>query len=778
MADGNRTAPYTQPSDPTPSTPRATAPEIQESPRGQKPAPSPESPRAPVSPRAGFAVGDMVEGNFKNEGLWYVGVIRSKTGGNYNIAYNDGDYETNVPPSRIRTVGSATPAPEVVEPVPEPPKQAEQHSAQEDPKFSIGIRVEGRFGGGDEWFPGTVDDVKSGPRYSIRYDDGDYEADVEEKFVRSLVSAPSSNQSADTQKPVSDHAPASNAFEVNDRVLARYRGMQREYPGIISRVNWGTNTYDINYDDGEREMNVSAELIRRHSPVVIAATETPTPLFEKGTKVLANYKEYGTYYPATIMKVTPTMTATSTILYYDVIYDFGETESVPESCLRSEAPDSDDIPIESRVSVNYNNSGKWLNGTVHSKHDSGYVIHLDDGTVEQNVSPDCIKLLSTSPEPSASKYKIGDAVLANYRQKGTFLPAEITRVNRNNTYDITYNDNKVEYEVSATNIRALEATPPPAPLASAKEEATMTPKTAARKGLGVGWSLVKTAFLKPPAGGGGDNAPLSVNQPVIARYRRQPEWIPGTVIAKRLAGKAFDILYESGEKEYGVPREYIRSLENSTVDATADAPPEKYPEYKVHDKVYGRYLGKGKWYPGVVVYVRKFDGSYDVEYDLPFTPYHDIEKKVKPQYLKYREEEPVVTVPTGTVSEASTEPPQQREQEGENNRQHQSTPHENGSSSSKNVTFSGVDKIKQIEANEEASPTSTGVAATGEKGFDDDLDDFLANLSDDGVDDLDYGGLRTEKAVMLDENELGTEEVGGIENEEEGEEGYYDDFES
>ena len=45
------------------------------------------------------------------------------------------------------------------------------------------------------------------------------------------------------------------------KVEARYRGKSRYYPGKISRDN-RDGTYDINYDDGEREMGVREELIR------------------------------------------------------------------------------------------------------------------------------------------------------------------------------------------------------------------------------------------------------------------------------------------------------------------------------------------------------------------------------------------------------------------------------------------------------------------------------------------------------------------------------------
>jgi len=45
------------------------------------------------------------------------------------------------------------------------------------------------------------------------------------------------------------------------KVEARYRGKARYYPGVIKRVN-RDGTYDVDYDDGEKEMFIAAELVR------------------------------------------------------------------------------------------------------------------------------------------------------------------------------------------------------------------------------------------------------------------------------------------------------------------------------------------------------------------------------------------------------------------------------------------------------------------------------------------------------------------------------------
>ena len=49
-------------------------------------------------------------------------------------------------------------------------------------------------------------------------------------------------------------------MKVGDRVEARYRGRARAYPGRIAREN-GDGTYDVEYDNGDKEQGVAADLI-------------------------------------------------------------------------------------------------------------------------------------------------------------------------------------------------------------------------------------------------------------------------------------------------------------------------------------------------------------------------------------------------------------------------------------------------------------------------------------------------------------------------------------
>ena len=54
-----------------------------------------------------FAVGDAVEANYGGEGHWYPGRVASVTSDIYEIAYDDGEAESGVPPANVRRAASA-----------------------------------------------------------------------------------------------------------------------------------------------------------------------------------------------------------------------------------------------------------------------------------------------------------------------------------------------------------------------------------------------------------------------------------------------------------------------------------------------------------------------------------------------------------------------------------------------------------------------------------------------------------------------------------------------
>ncbi|GLE01588.1 hypothetical protein PINS_up010418 [Pythium insidiosum] len=81
-------------------------------------------------------------------------------------------------------------------------------------------------------------------------------------------------------------------------------------------------------------------------------------------------------------------------------------------------------------------------------------------------------------------------------------------------------------------------------------------------------------------------------------------WYPGVIEAAHgdatTSTMTFDVLYDDGEREYGVIEEYLRTHQQGTIC--------------VGTRVFGRYAGGDEWYPGKILEVLD-DGTFTIEYD-------------------------------------------------------------------------------------------------------------------------------------------------------------------
>jgi hypothetical protein len=101
----------------------------------------------------------------------------------------------------------AAPAPEAPAPAPAPPAptsptsptgysddaedfEDDESDAEDEAAIGVGVQVEARFGGEEDWYPGTVKAVNADGTYQIAYDDGDEEDSVAPEYVRLRPSSP------------------------------------------------------------------------------------------------------------------------------------------------------------------------------------------------------------------------------------------------------------------------------------------------------------------------------------------------------------------------------------------------------------------------------------------------------------------------------------------------------------------------------------------------------------------------------------------------------------
>mmetsp|Transcript_13756 Transcript_13756/g.14327 ORF Transcript_13756/g.14327 Transcript_13756/m.14327 type:complete len:855 (+) Transcript_13756:710-3274(+) len=243
-------------------------------------------------------------------------------------------------------------------------------------KYQVGDSVEGNYQGGGSWYPGIIIGI-IGNKYRVRYQDGDEEGNIIEDNIRLrekdktsnsiLVSNPSplpekistSSEKIDQNENIPIYLP-------NDKVECRYRGKAKYYPGKIDTVNMD-GTYNINYDDGEYEVNVSYIYIKKlggdnNNFTSSSLPSQPQPQFQLQSSQNNNNNNSGNDSPDQFA-----------------------------SQLNSPYPL---YAVGNHIEGNYKSKGKWYPGKIGYvvNHGEAYTIEYDDGLIEENVKPINIKL--------------------------------------------------------------------------------------------------------------------------------------------------------------------------------------------------------------------------------------------------------------------------------------------------------------------------------------------------------------------------------------------------
>ena len=226
--------------------------------------------------------------------------------------------------------------------------------------FGVGDAVQCRYRGRSKFYPGVIAGAHDDGTYDINYDDGEQEMHVLAAFVKG------------------------REFPVGTKVDSRYRGHSKFYPAVVA-AHHDDGTYDIDYDDGEHEANVSAEFIRHRTVLItaeqlVAATDDAPPVFSVGARVDTRYRGRSKYYPGAVAAVHDDGT-------YDIDYDDGEQEKhvVPELIRAQKEPASpgknkSDVPaaatapsfaIGARVDTRYRGKSNLYPGVVAADQEDG-----------------------------------------------------------------------------------------------------------------------------------------------------------------------------------------------------------------------------------------------------------------------------------------------------------------------------------------------------------------------------------------------------------------------
>jgi len=217
-----------------------------------------------------FAVGNKVEACFGGRSAWYPGEVTAinEGGTSYAVNYDDGDVERAVKREHLRhrlgsegssrggqgaivNDGPATSSSTLARTLPAPSAAgAFDSSSDRTPTakteatttiaalFTVGQKVEARFGGKAKWYGAVVKEAHDDGTYTLHYDDGDKESSVPEDLI---CPAPGPQ--------------LAGIFRSGQRVQGRFGGKNKFYNGTVLR-DQGDGTYAVKYDDGDVENEV------------------------------------------------------------------------------------------------------------------------------------------------------------------------------------------------------------------------------------------------------------------------------------------------------------------------------------------------------------------------------------------------------------------------------------------------------------------------------------------------------------------------------------------
>jgi hypothetical protein len=348
----------------------------------------------------------------------------------------------------------------------------------------------------------------------------------------------------DISKP--DHMAVGAAIE------ARCKGKSKFYPGKIIRSRFD-GLFDILYDDGERELGVSKDLIRLKQSALNEGTE-------KNTKQSTPLKSVTfTRNSTDTSNALKRINSNSKRVSAGVSDDEGNNQEKCTALLT-------ELKVGDAVEARYRGKSKLYPGKItRCRFDGSFDILYDDGERELGVGKDLIKAKKdithcVKEEPPEEvdnldglttvivppSLKVGDAVEARYRGESNFFPGKIIQKHPNGSYDILYDDGDQEMGVKIDLIKRRN------------EESSYSSTSKSNKQRR--HSFEGDIMIENPTS---DVVRFRLGASVQARYKGDHKYFVGKIIKCRHDG-SFDILYEDGDQEKGVSGDLIRAIDTST----------------------------------------------------------------------------------------------------------------------------------------------------------------------------------------------------------------------
>lgn len=405
-------------------------------------------------------------------------------------------------------------------------------------------------------------------------------------------------------------------LQVGDRVQGRFHAGKVWVDGKVIGVNTEEAnyfTFDVRYDNGERETRVEAVLLRLVPEAIvddaeaaeIAASEAHwvEGMFHVGEQVEARLQGGSEWLPGVIKKIAADHT-------YEIMYRTGLKETGVEGFLVR-------YPLApgAKVEAHFRGGKKWFNATIKAVRDDGsFDIVYEDGDEEAGVKPSDVRRPgdeSVHPPGQPEVFAPGDKVEVRYQGLSDWIPGVVSAANPDGTYSVEFENIIAEAAVRPEHIRRLPA--------EDKEEGG------------------NYHHQRAPSAAG--NGQYVVGQPVEARFRGGKKWFAGKITAVNTDG-SYDVRYLDGDSERGLDASMLR------VPASEDGPltntvtlTRGMSTYELGDAIEVRFPFAIEYLPGRVIAVNR-DGTYDVRFEDGNKDSH-----VHPKYIKRRKGTPKVPAP-------------------------------------------------------------------------------------------------------------------------------------
>lgn len=463
----------------------------------------------PSSSSSKFKVGDQIEAQREGKSTYRFAVIaKVHDDGTYDVVYSDRFRENNVPEDRIEFAFADTDT------------NNTQVSA-----------------------PSNETVTASTSAYRSDEVQGHHQDDEEEPTQQTMSAPIKSNKSPQRPQTAPKSASKESAtsgdrrFKVDIAIEAKYDGGMMYYPGTIMRVDYDERTATIRYDDGDIEENVSFDWMKLPNEATPRRPprkngEEARIKFPIGSKVDANYKGTGKWYPGVVNDIRNE----DGEYVYCVNYNDGDVdENMSEDMIREPAPKAAKAP---KVVGSGQNSSEDKKSPLQS---GRRIIKANNGN-DSDANTSMVQ--ATPPNKKAPATPQSSDILrveANFRGLGEWFVGRIVKERKDGTVDVDYDDGDKETNVPLDRIRPLKKSP--------------SPRSASPRNTNADNNANNTD---------NDPHPYQVGDRVEGNFRNSGQYYEGVVTRiKTDATTGFhyvDITYDDGDQEKGTPINRVRKL--------------------------------------------------------------------------------------------------------------------------------------------------------------------------------------------------------------------------